>query len=287
MTRDTIEKIINTLKKQGKEEGKLPLLLEFYSDLLNVQAEAFERIGVLQPTITTRAIMNRLTQGKPLVTFDEMRLDWTLLRQVFIRVIKVFDKYPGLFGEIPAQLKRNGDGRLLTKKAVKAWLAGKALPPRLNEDTSGELVQAIIQATLYPFLAAHAEPLRGSIRPEHWHQGYCPVCGGSPDIAYLEKEVGARRLVCSRCDTEWQFHRMVCPYCRTQDQHSLSFLSDERDLYRLYLCGECRCYLKAIDLRKTDAGVLMPLERIYTLDLDKQAKELGYRSCRSQVAGAE
>ena len=102
-------------------------------------------------------------------------------------------------------------------------------------------------------------------------------------MAYLEKEVGARWLLCSRCDSEWLFHRLECPYCKTQNQSLLSFLSDEKDLYRLYLCEQCKCYLKAIDLRKTDAEVLLPLERLYTLDLDTQARERGYHSYQTPV----
>jgi FdhE protein len=131
---------------------------------------------------------------------------------------------------------------------------------------------------MQPFLAAHAQKLINSVKHEHWSRGYCPICGGAPDMAYLEKEVGARWLLCTRCDSEWLFHRVECPYCNTQDRTMLSFLSDEKGLYRLYLCEQCKCYLKEIDLRKTDAKVLMPLERINTLDLDTQAGERGYHS---------
>jgi FdhE protein len=83
-------------------------------------------------------------------------------------------------------------------------------------------------------------------------------------------------LVCSRCDYEWLFQRLQCPYCGNQDQKTLAFFTDDKELYRLYVCEQCRCYLKAIDLRKTETEILLPLERFYTLDLDAQAKEYGY-----------
>jgi len=283
VTIETTNKIIEVLQKQEKEEGKLPLLLEFYRDLLQTQAKARKSTGTLEPTINADAIQSRLSNGQPLVKFDELALDWPLLRKVFVEVIAVFAKYPQLFGEIPAGLKKPGAGRLLTKKAIKAWFTGKTLPPTLLEGIDKNLIQTIIQSTLQPFLAGHAEALTDSIKKDSWHKNYCPVCGGIPDIAYLEKEVGERRLLCSRCDSEWQFHRMECPYCRIQDQDSLSFLTDDQSLYRLYLCEQCKCYLKVIDLRKTDAEVLMPLERIYTLDLDKQAHDRGYHSYQAEV----
>ncbi len=282
MTADTTDKILTVLQKQEKEEGKLPLLLEFYRNTLQVQTKARRKIGKLEPTISADAIQLRLSDGQPLVKFDELALDWSLLRQVFVEVIAVFDKYPQLFGEIPAGLKKPGAGRLLTKKSVKAWFTGKILPSPLLQDIDENLIQTIIQSTLQPFLARHAETLIEFAKPEFWHKNYCPICGGIPDIAYLEKEVGARRLLCSRCDSEWQFHRMECPYCRNKEQTSLSFLADEESLYRLYLCEKCKCYLKVIDLRKTEAEILMPLERLYTLDLDRQAQDFGYHSCQKQ-----
>ena len=283
MTIDTTNKILTILYKQEKEEGKLPLLLEFYRSLLETQVKARKSTGILEPTISAEAIQSRLLNGQPLVKFDELALDWPLLRQVFVEVIAVFAKYPQLFGEIPTHLTKPGAGRLLTKKAVKAWFTGKTLPLSLLQDANENLIQTIIQSTLQPFLAGHAEALIGSIKKDSWHKNYCPICGGIPDIAYLEKEVGERRLLCSRCDSDWQFHRMECPYCRTVNQESLSFLADDQNLYRLYLCEKCKCYLKVIDLRKTDDEVLMPLERIYTLDLDKQARDRGYHPYQAEA----
>ena len=112
---------------------------------------------------------------------------------------------------------------------------------------------------------------------EAWYKRYCPVCGGGPDFAFLDKERdGARWLLCSRCDAQWLFYRLVCPHCGNDDQHSLAYLTDDTGLYRLYVCEKCRRYLKTIDLRKTEAEVLLPLERILTLDLDRQAHESNY-----------
>ncbi len=95
-------------------------------------------------------------------------------------------------------------------------------------------------------------------------------------MAFLEKEVGARWLLCSRCDTEWLFQRLECPYCGTNEPNALSFFPDDEGLYRLDVCDQCKCYLKAIDLRKAKDDTLLPLERLYTMDLDRQAKENGY-----------
>ena len=127
-----------------------------------------------------------------------------------------------------------------------------------------------------PFLTSHAETLTSSIDQERWRRKYCPICGGSPDFAFLDKERGSRWLLCSRCDTEWIFQRLECPYCGTQDQKALAYLTDDEGLYRLYTCEQCKRYLKAIDLRQAKAEILLPLERFYTLDMDSQARKQGY-----------
>jgi formate dehydrogenase maturation protein FdhE len=142
-------------------------------------------------------------------------------------------------------------------------------------DTS--LMEACISAALAPFLAAHSEALSELVAQELWRRKACPICAGVADFAFLEKELGARWLMCSRCRMEWLFQRIQCPYCGTQKHESLAYRTNSQGLYRLYTCEECHCYIKAIDLRKAGSEVLLPLERILTVDLDRQANEANYR----------
>jgi len=273
---DTSNKILKKLAEQKKEEGSLPLLLEFYSKLVEVQSKAQKRISTPKSGLSSDALQKRTRKGLPLVSFDELAFDWPLVQELFSKVIATFASYPQLFGDIPDRLKTPQAGRLLTKKAAKAWFNGRELPATILDGVSENLMQSIIQATLQPFLSSYAKALTGSINQESWRRGYCPVCGGSPDLAFLEKEVGARWLLCSRCDTEWPYQRLQCPYCGNQEQSTLSFYTDEDELYRLYVCEQCRSYLIAVDLRKEKSEVPLPLERLYTLDIDAQAKEYGY-----------
>ncbi len=115
-----------------------------------------------------------------------------------------------------------------------------------------------------------------------WRRGYCPICGGKPNFAFLDKERGARWLLCSRCDAQWLFQ-----HCGTQDQNALAYFSSDDGLYRLYVCEQCKSYVKAIGLRQTEAEILLPLERVLTADMDRQAQEKGYISGgTSTVSGA-
>ena len=274
MTTDT-SKILQKLSELEKEEGSLPLLFEFYRKLLQVQSGARERFGTPGLSLSTDAIRQHMEKGLPLLSFDDLALDWAQVQDLFARVVAVFASYAQLFGETPERL-RELEANRLTKRAVKAWFSGKAIPSTLLSGVNENLVQTIIQATLQPFLSSYANALSASFDHENWRRGYCPVCGGSPDMAVLKPEYGARWLLCSRCDTEWLFQRLECPYCGNQNQNALAYFTDDKGLYRLYVCEQCRTYIKAIDLRHAEGEVFLPLERVITLDLDKQGQEKGY-----------
>ena len=128
-----------------------------------------------------------------------------------------------------------------------------------------------------PFLAAASEALSPLVVPELWRRHRCPICGGQPDLAFLEREAGARWLVCGRCDASWLFQRLQCPHCQNQDNHTLGyFTSEEGGAYRLYVCDRCKGYLKAVDLRRVPGEFAPAVERYLTAALDLQAREAGY-----------
>ena len=269
--------IISYLEKKESKEGALPQLLQFYQKLLRIQSRAEQKLASLpEPSLSSEAINERIERGLPLVSFGKFVPDRSLLQDIFTEVTAIFAECPELFGELPKKLKKPLTAHLLTREAVKAWFKGAKLPT--TDGVSEHLLAAVIHATLKPFLVSHAKALLGFIEQERWRRGYCPICGGSPDFASLDKEHGARWLLCSRCDTEWLFQRLECPYCGTQDQNALAYFTNDEGLYRLYVCEQCKRYLKVIDLQQAKSEVMLSLERLLTLDIDAQAREYGYKS---------
>lgn len=146
-----------------------------------------------------------------------------------------------------------------------------------SPDLNPELLAFVLNNALHPFLKAYAEALRPLVKEDLWRRGRCPVCDGEPDFAYLTRESGGRGLLCSRCDTQWLYKRLECPFCGNTKRESLAYYPSEDNRYRLYVCDECKRYLKAIDLREVVEIPLLPVERIVTIDMDLAARENGYR----------
>jgi len=277
VTAETSDEILKRLEAEDKKERLDPRFLEFYQRLLRAQSSLEQRIALCKSDLSNEAASERLKHGLPLVSFDELALDWSLLPEALNEVTAVFADFPELFDEIPQGLREVSEATLI-KEAVKAWFEEAKLPDAIvGDDINKHLLEAIIHATLRPFLTSQAKALLGLVKQEHWRRRYCPICGGSSDFAFLDKEIGARWLLCSRCDTEWLFQRLECPYCGNQDQNTLAYFIDDKGLYRLYVCEQCHTYIKAIDLRRAESDVLLPLERMVTLDIDRQGQEKGYQ----------
>jgi len=271
--------ISKRLEDEGKKKGLSPRFLEFYQRLFGVQSKAERRIGINNPVLKRESINERLEQGLPLVGFNELALDWPLVKGIFTEVTASFADFTDIFGELPKGLREPMAHSSLPKKVVRAWFEGARLPSTIPVDNVNEylLLDTIIHATIKPFLVSHARVMLSFVNQERWRRNYCPICGGRPDFAFLDKERGSRWLLCSRCDTEWLFQRLQCPYCSNENQKDLAYFTDDKGVYRLYVCEQCHKYIKAIDLRATEDEVLLPLERLFTLDMDRQAQEKGYQ----------
>jgi transcription elongation factor Elf1 len=155
----------------------------------------------------------------------------------------------GRGGRLAREIRREEDG----------W--GRLGPPR-GDDSSRR---------------AQAEALSGHVNDSLWCRGRCPICGGEPDIAALERGSGQRRLLCSRCDSEWAYQRVACPFCGNENPSQLAYYPSDDKVYRLSVCERCHRYLKTVDLRETAGERLLPAERILTIGMDLAAQKAGYR----------
>ncbi|MBI2908467.1 MAG: formate dehydrogenase accessory protein FdhE [Chloroflexi bacterium] len=271
-------RILGVLEAQEQRDGGPSTLLEAYRILLNVEAEARNYVAVDRHAISLEAARSCLYRGTPLLAFDDFSFDWGNVQRVFGEVLRLSSSHLSLTAQAAEALHRLSEDVGALRRAARDWYSGESLIPLATAyGVSTHALASVIANTMKPYLTAGAETVAQLVDQESWRRGYCPICGGRADLAFLDKETGARWLLCARCDSQWLFQRLECPYCGNNDQGKLSYLIDDEEKYRLYLCESCKCYLKALDLRHGGEEPLLPLERLLTLDLDRQGRDAGYR----------
>jgi FdhE protein len=76
---------------------------------------------------------------------------------------------------------------------------------------------------------------------------------------------------------------MLCLFCGTPDQKKLKYLFvNEDQRRRIYVCDNCRKYIKITDCKGQAEEMVLPLEDLFTSYLDEAAQREGYdRACRT------
>jgi FdhE protein len=178
-----------------------------------------------------------------------------------------------------AVLSRFHDGDL--EEIVASWLRGEE-----SDGTDAFLARA----SASPILEAVPE-VAGGLRPAASDERHCPTCGGLPQLAVFGDSAEAlltpqRRLVCSRCASEWTYARMTCAGCGEMSGARLPILADIDVLphLRLDACEICRRYLVTVDVRKDPRAVPL-VDELVALPLDIAASELGYTKIARNLMG--
>ncbi|MGD0115684.1 MAG: formate dehydrogenase accessory protein FdhE [Dehalococcoidia bacterium] len=267
--------IIAALEKGAEEQPELLETVDLCCKLLEIQSrfQVPMEADVLKPE-EARA---RLQRGDPLLSIEELDIDagrlTDLAMQISFAVAECRRERVRQLADIHAWLHRRRD-RMRTLAII--YLNGGVLPES-NSGIDGGLLAFVMHNALHPFLRARAQSLSRLVDASSWYRGYCPVCGGEPDMAALEKGGGRRRLLCSRCDAEWPFRRLGCPFCGNDDPKEMAFLPGEDKGHHLAICERCRRYLKTVDFRET-AERPLAAERVLTAGMDASAQGTGYRA---------
>jgi FdhE protein len=131
-----------------------------------------------------------------------------------------------------------------------------------KSDTPEDLMTFLAVYAARPFRMQIARYLLNGIDLVDWHCGYCPVCGHWPSLAHISGPETARMLWCLQCDTRWEFKRLQCAFCLSEDQEKLDFISQPDDnTYRLQACTVCKRYIK--EIRSSDPMAEVPFDTIY------------------------
>lgn len=149
----------------------------------------------------------------------------------------------------------------------------------------------VLRQILSPVLAVAAERLASEATNEGWKEGYCPICGSLPSIAYLSRANedaelseflrsggGKKFFHCSLCGQEWSFMRGTCPVCRKNDPGTIeTYSANGETSERLEICTHCKIYSPCIDLRGLERTPDMHVAPVGLLPLEIRARQDGYR----------
>ncbi len=139
------------------------------------------------------------------------------------------------------------------------------------------LLEFIAANAFKPLLKKYGDMVLSQVKISNWRKGYCPICGDQPTLAKLTGKDGHRELYCERCEMNWHFERLGCPYCEEEGASEASFIAiDENKQYRVYLCDKCKRYLKTVDERECGEVDLL-CEDLATTALDEIAQAEGYQ----------
>ena len=252
----TGQKTIANLKSERARRPELAETLDLHIAILkarsSVRPSAIFQAGAEQAR-------TRRERGEPLLRVNELDLDWDAFARLFQNICHIAARHRPDHAAALAAI-----AQLVTPPPRAQELARSYLASRIPHPAS--MVTFVLNNALHPFLGAYAREYQALMDDATWYRAYCPVCGGEPDFAALEKESGTRRLLCSRCDFEWSFHRSVCPFCGEDGKQG--YYADHANGYRLYTCANCNRYVKTIDLREMAREVHLAAERVLTIQMD-------------------
>lgn len=279
---NTTNKILKGLEEWAGDSAHSSRFFTFYLKLMQTQVEAEQHAGIPAIGLGQEELNRRILEGTALIKMCETDIDWSYAGGIYRNLAKLFGDYadilPGFTGisdmDLPA----------FNAELAQSWLDGNLT----GSDSQTAVIEpqalaTLVHHSLRPFLTGYGLAFKERFNQHSWRRGHCSVCGSAPSFSYLDKEKGARYLICSCCNTDWLFQRLDCPFCHNVDQRLLSCRIDESGLYRVYFCDKCKHYLKAVDLRKAGGDINLGLEVIITADLDRQAQELGYTSGENRL----
>lgn len=269
------------LKQLKTDQPDLASAVDLQIALVDMQRRVQSRVPLpwIQPDPSWVAVQQ--AAGRPLVRFRDIPLDWSDFRLTLRQTADILLRFEALDrNDYDAIVGLGRDGNTL-EPVVTEWYertsgveAGTHSRERESEASSAALDQVLVLA-LRPFLARCAESLGQRVDLSGWTRGRCPYCGWEPDFAVITPAAD-RRLICGRCNGQWAFAQLACPFCGNDDRARLTSFATRDGRYRVSACDVCHRYLKAYDGRNAPRPVMVAVDSIATLPLDAAAIQRGY-----------
>ena len=279
----TLRKSLKTIEDYKSANPHYTELLDIMADILILREEY--RNSMKDPIfcVEENLITKKMEGGLPLIDFMGKEYDLTRPKEYFNSLISIAEKrMPEVAQNIIDIIKSQ---QFDWEKMIRASFDHKTEETDAQELLAGreaeeniDLIDLFTEESLRPELESIAEKYGEIIEKSNWSEGYCPICGKEPKIGEIrDEEEGKRYLFCHQCGFKWHFHRIKCPFCGNEEQHSLAYFEVEgEERYRVDVCNKCRRYIKTVELPKSSEEPNLDVEDIATLHLDMIAYDEGY-----------
>ncbi len=284
------KRMTHRLNQLRQERTELEEILAFYAKVLAAQKETQQETAIPEIDLPEDRLRLKVEEGFPLIDRGDFQVDKDSSRELFLRICHLsMAENPVLKGAGKILLEAMETGKLDLVKLTTAVLQDDAevIEGVANDlDVPVPVVQALTKLSLQPSLLASVQAVAQRTAINDWQYGYCPVCGGLPAMAALVGEEGKREALCSFCGHFWQLPRLMCPFCSTDKQEDLRYFHGEGDdLYRVYVCEQCRGYLKVMDTREGGDARTLAVDDVASGHLDLLAEEEGYQRKAPRLLG--
>ena len=274
-TAEQIRKVAVTIQKIRPDYSPM---IEFYSQIFAAQAETLTGISpdpiLIEPNLLALKQENKM----PLISPVQFKVDLAVARDLMKALARLAithaPKLTGAGEKISDALALNTIDldRLFTALLDSRGIEDQSEALNLTPEELGFFGYN----AMLPSIQACAAQLVAYLAEDSDHdKGYCPICGNTPNLAFLD-DAGKKQVTCALCSHTWKVKRMGCLFCDADNQKKQDyFFSEEEKEYRVYYCDTCKNYLKTVDTRELERDFVPKLEQVATLHLDIKAREQG------------
>ena len=281
----TLGKSLKTIEDYKAVNPQYTDLLDILADILILREEYRRKMKDSIFHVEENLITQKMEGGLPLIDFTGKEYDLSRPKQYFNSLISIVEKrMPEEAQNIISIIKNKQYDweKMIRASFDRSDEEGEAANEELASGSEArenlDLIDLFTEESLRPELEIIAEKYDEIIAKSGWSEGYCPICGKEPKIGEIrEEEQGKRYLFCHQCGFKWYFHRIKCPFCGNDEQHTLAYFAVEgEEHHRVDVCNKCRRYIKIIELTKSSEEPNLDVEDIATLHLDMIAYDEGY-----------
>jgi FdhE protein len=279
----TLRKSLKTIEDYKAANPHYTELLDIMADILILREEYHINMKDSIFHVDENLITQKMEGGLPLIDFAGKKYDLTRPKEYFNSLISIAERrMPEVAQNIIDIIK---SPQFDWEKIIRASFDHKievtdaqGLSAGHEAEENIDLIDLFTEESLRPELESVAQKYGEIVEKSGWSEGYCPICGKEPKIGEIRnEEEGKRYLFCHQCGFKWYFHRIKCPFCGNEEQHSLAYFEVEgEERYRVDVCNKCRRYIKTVELPKSSEEPNLDVEDIATLHLDMIACDEGY-----------